>query len=139
VLTQTISEHTIFRILSVLALVGVFVLSFLPSDSVDPIRLRIGHSVEIGHLVAYALLVGSTMLSIPRQALTLWRGVGIVLAVSLLGLAIELLQPLVGRTTSVIDFTENEAGIIGGIAIFRGYFFIERVRIKGGNKRPSGG
>ena len=132
-LTQTISEHTIFRILSVFVLVGVLVLSFLPSDSVDPIRLRLGHSV------AYALLVGATMLSIPRQALTLWRGVGIVFAISLLGFAIELLQPLVGRATSVIDFTENEAGIIGGIAIFRGYFFVERVRIKGGNKRPSGG
>jgi hypothetical protein len=105
--------------------VGVLVLSFLPSDSVDPIRLRLGHSV------AYALLVGATMLSIPRQALTLWRGIGIVFAISLLGLAIELLQPLVGRTTSAVDFTENEAGIVGGIAIFRGYFFCRKSQNQG--------
>jgi uncharacterized membrane protein len=132
-------EHTVFKIVSVLVLVGVLVLSFLPSDSVDPIRLNIGYSVDIGHVLAYALLAGATMLSVPRQALTLWRGVGIVFTISLLGIAIELLQPLVGRTTSVVDFTENEAGVAGGIAIFCGYCFVEKVRTRGSRKRPAGG
>ena len=65
-LTQTTLEYAIFRILAVLALVGVLVSSFLPPSRVDPFRLRIGHSVDIGHLLAYAFLVGATMLSIPR-------------------------------------------------------------------------
>jgi hypothetical protein len=87
------SEHIVFRIVSVLLLLGVLAMSFLPSESVDPFRLNIGNSVGIGHIVAYALLAGATMLSVPRQALILWRGVGIVFTISLLGLAIELLQP----------------------------------------------
>lgn len=132
-------EHSFFRLVSVLTLVGVLVLSFLPSDSVDPMRLNVGYSVDIGHVLAYALLASATMLSVPRHALTLWRGIGIVFAISLLGLSIELLQPLAGRTTSVIDFTENEIGIAGGIAILYGYLLVERAWTKGSNERPGGG
>lgn len=60
-------EQTVFRIVAVLVLVGVLVLSVLPSDSVDSIRLNIGYSVDIGHVLAYALLAGATMLSVPRR------------------------------------------------------------------------
>ena len=130
-LTQVISEHIVFRIVSVFLLLGVLAMSFMPSDSVDPLRLNIGNSVDIGHIVAYALLAGATMLSVPRQALTLWRGVGIVFAISLLGLAIELLQPLAGRTTSVVDFTENEVGIVSGMTIFCGYLIFRMSQDKG--------
>jgi VanZ family protein len=123
---------TIFRIVPLLILVGVLVLSFLPSELVDPVRPHIWHSIDIGHLLAYALLAGTTMLSVPRLALTLSRGVGIAIMIGLLGLAIELLQPLAGRTTSIIDFTENVVGIVCGMAIIYGYlFFTKRSAARG--------
>jgi VanZ family protein len=130
--------HTVFKIVSLLAFAGVLVVSFLPSDTVDPIRVNFGRSIDIGHIVAYALVASATMLSVPRQALTLRRGAGIVFTISLVGLAIELLQPLVGRTTSVVDFAENEAGIAGGVVIFCGYLFAQRFRTKGSDRRPDG-
>ena len=124
----SVSEYTVFKIFSAVELVGVLVLSFLPPDSVEPIRLRIGDSPEIGHVVAYALLVCGMLLSIRREMLTLWRGAAIAAALSALGLAIELLQPLVGRSTSVIDFAENEMGIVAGIVMFSAWFFVESAR-----------
>lgn len=132
-------EHGVFRIVAASVLLGVLVLSFLPSDSVDPMRLDIGYTGDIGHVLAYALLAGAAMLSVPRQALTLRYGVGIVFTISLLGVAIELLQPLVGRTTSVVDFTENEVGIAGGIALFYGYLLVECVRTNASSRRTGGG
>jgi VanZ family protein len=132
-------EPTVPRIVALLALVGVLVLSFLPSDSVDPMRLNIGYSGDIGHVLAYALLAGALMLSVPSQTLTLWRGICIVFTISLLGIAIELLQPLVGRTTSVVDFTENEVGIAGGVVIFYGYLLAQRYTTKGSDSRPHSG
>lgn len=138
-LSPTMSEHAVIRIVSMLAFAGVLVVSFLPSDTVDPIRLDFGDSVDIGHLVAYALLAAATMLSVPRQTLTLWRGAGIVLTISLLGLAIEVLQPLAGRTTSVVDITENKIGIACGVALFCGYLLVERIRAKGIIRRSGGG
>jgi hypothetical protein len=106
--------------------VGVLVLSFLPSELADSVRPHIWNSIDIGHLLAYALLAGTTMLSVPRQTLTLSRGAGIAIKIGLLGLAIELLQPLAERTTSIIDFTENVVGIVCGMAILYGYFFFSK-------------
>jgi VanZ family protein len=120
-LTPAVSEQTVFQVLAALVLTGVLVLSFLPPDSVDPLRLQIGDSIDIGHVVAYAVLAATMLLSRPRQSLTLWQGAAVVAAISLLGIAIELLQPIVGRTTSVVDFAENEIGIAGGIALFWAY------------------
>lgn len=134
-LSPTASIHTVCRIASVLVLIAVLALSFLPSDSADPMRVFSWNSVDLSHVVAYASLAGAALLSMPR--LTLWQGIGIVFAISLLGLAIELLQPLVGRTTSVVDFAENEVGVAVGIAIFCGYWFGQKIRSRG--KRPAGG
>jgi VanZ family protein len=134
-LSPTTSLHTICRIASVSVLIAVLVLSFLPSDSADPMRVFSWNSVDLSHVVAYASLAGTALLSVPK--LTLWQGIGIVSAISLLGLAIEVLQPLVGRTTSVVDFTENEVGVAIGIAIFCGYWVGQKILAK--NKRPAGG
>jgi VanZ family protein len=128
VLTPAVSEQAVFRPLAAITLVGVLVLSFIPSEAMDPLRLNIDDSIDITHIVAYALLVATTMLSLPSQALTFWRGAAIVVAISLLGIAIELLQPIVGRTTSVVDFAENEIGIAGGIALFWAYRQVGRAR-----------
>jgi VanZ family protein len=134
-LSSTPSIHTVCRITSVLVLIAVLVLSFLPSDASDPMRLFSWNSVDLSHVVAYAALAGAALLSVPK--LTLWQGIGIVFAISLLGLAIEVLQPLVGRTTSVVDFTENEVGVALGIAIFCLYWVGQKIRARG--KRPADG
>ena len=132
-LSSTPSIHTVCRITSVLVLIAVLVLSFLPSDASDPMRLFSWNSVDLSHVVAYGSLAGTALLSVPR--LTLWKGMGIVFAISLLGLAIEVLQPLVGRTTSIVDFTENEVGVAIGIAIFCVYWVGQKIRAR--DKRPA--
>jgi VanZ family protein len=134
VLTPNDSERTAFGIVAVLALVGVLVLSFIPSESVDPLRPNIGDSTDIAHVVAYALLAAATLLSLPGQALTLRQGAWVVFTISLLGIAIELLQPMAGRTASVIDFAGNEIGIAGGIVLFWAYRRVGRARNGGGRR-----
>jgi VanZ family protein len=128
-LSPTSSIHAVCRIASVLVLITVLVLSFLPSDTSDPMRVFSWNSVDLSHVVAYASLAGAALLSVPK--LTLRQGMGMVFAISLLGLAIEVLQPLVGRTTSIVDFTENEVGVALGIAIFCGYWFGQKIRARG--------
>jgi VanZ family protein len=137
-LNWTIPEHAYFRIVAASVLTGVLVVSFLPSDTVDPFRLEMGYSIDISHVLAYALLAFAAILSVPRQALSFLRGVSVVVAISLLGFGIELLQPLVGRTTSIVDFAENEIGVAGGIAIFFGYLYVEKIRARNSNMRPEG-
>ena len=96
-MTRIMSPHVFFRIVSVLLLIGVLVLSFLPPDLLSLTRW------DLGHPVAYALLVVATLLSLPRRRQTFWMALGVIIAITLLGLAIELLQPLTGRTTSAMD------------------------------------
>ena len=48
-----------------------------------------------------------------------------ILFASLLGLAIEWVQPLIGRTGSLIDFGYNEIGILRG-ALFVNFLFYQR-------------
>ncbi len=127
-LTRTASLHTVCRVAAVLVLIAVLVLSFLPSDSADPMRVFSWNSVDLSHVVAYAALAGTALLSVPR--LRLWSGIGLVFAISLLGLAIEVFQPLVGRTTSVVDFAENEVGVAVGIAIFCVYWVGQKIRAR---------
>lgn len=133
-LTPTASLHTVCRVATVLVLMAVLVLSFLPSDSTDPMRVFSWNSADLSHVVAYAALAGTALLSVPK--LTPWQGTGIVFAISLLGLAIEVLQPLVGRTTSIVDFTENEVGVAVGIAVFCVYWIGQKIRAR--DKLPGG-
>jgi len=76
-------------------LIAVLVLSFLPSESVDPVRMLSRNTMDLSHVPAYASLAGTVLLSVPK--LRLWHGIGIVFAITLLGLAIEL-TPASGRT-----------------------------------------
>lgn len=90
----------------------IVIASFIPGDLVAPGRWN------AGHLPAYLIL---TLISLFLGRHTLRRPGAIVrvaLAISSLGLAIELLQPLSGRTTSVVDFALNESGVVLGITIY---------------------
>lgn len=118
---QAESERVFFGSTAALTLAGVLVMSFLPSESVDPLRPMLGDSTDIAHVVAYALLAASTMLSLPRRAFALGQGAAVALATSVLGIAIELLQPLAGRTASIVDFAGNETGIAVGMALAWAY------------------
>jgi hypothetical protein len=128
VLKRAERERAVFEIVAALALVGVLALSFLPSESVDPLRLNMGDMADLAHVVAYAVLAAATLLSVPRQALTMRRGAAAVLVISLLGIAIELLQPFAGRTASIVDFAGNEIGVAMGMALFWAYRQVGRAR-----------
>lgn len=132
-------EQSVSRVLALSALVGVLVLSFLPAEVVDPFRLKVGDSTEIGHVLAYTLLTSATMSSVPKPVLTLWLAVGVALSVSALGLGIELLQPLAGRTISMADFAQNEVGVAGGNALYFSCVLVQRIRVKDRIPRSSGG
>jgi VanZ family protein len=132
-LTPAESFHTACRVAAAMVLVAVVVLSFLPSESADPMRVFSWNSVDLSHVVAYAALAGTALLSVSRP--TLWRGMGLVLAISFLGLAIEVLQPLVGRTTSIVDFTENEIGVAVGIGMFCVFWLGQKIRAR--DKHPA--
>jgi len=123
--------HIVFRWVAAALLLAVIFVSFVPGDSVDPYRVHMGESVEIGHVIAYAILFVTSMFSIARLSRTVALGSVVVLALSLFGLAIELLQPLAGRTTSIVDFAENETGIGFGIVFFLGCLLFERIRTDG--------
>ena len=63
------------------------------------------------HLVAFAALALPLSFSRPRLAL------GVILAAAAYGGAIEIIQPLVGRSREVLDFVSDAAGaVIGGAA-----------------------
>jgi membrane associated rhomboid family serine protease len=113
-LPQAESERAFFGSAAALTLAGVLVMSFLPSESVDPLRPMLGDSTDIAHVVAYALLAATTMLSLPRRAFVLRQGAAVALATSLLG--------------SIIDFAGNEIGIAVGMALFWAYRRVERAR-----------
>ena len=135
---QAESERVLFGSAAALTLAGVLVMSFLPSASVDPLRPMLGDSTDIAHVVAYALLAATTMLSLPRRAFVLRQGAAVVLTTSLLGIGIELLQPLAGRTASVIDFAGNEIGIAVGMALSWAYRRVGRAgRQRGAPIAPS--
>jgi VanZ family protein len=136
-LPQAESERAFFGCAAALTLAGVLVMSFLPSESVDPLRPMLGDSTDVAHVVAYALLAAATMLSLPRQAFVLRQGAAVVLATSLLGIAIELLQPVAGRTASSVDFAGNEIGIAVGMALFWAYREVGRAR-DGSSSRGDG-
>lgn len=72
-------------------------------------------STNWAHLPAYLLLsVLATMYAAPRTAVSA-MSLGLVL-VAFSG-AIELIQPLVGRSLSLKDFIFNVLGVAGGIAL----------------------
>lgn len=75
------------------------------------------------HVPAYAALaVTSAWLLQARWRLTMPAAVGISLVfATVLGGAIEWIQPLVGRTESLLDFGLNEFGVVLGAGLVAAY------------------
>jgi len=86
--------------------------SFVPGGDVPSVVW------DVGHMPAYLVLTSALLFSRrggKRRPEAILR---VVLAISAMGLVIELLQPLAGRTTSVIDFGMNEAGVSLGVMCY---------------------
>ena len=132
-------EHVVFATVSFFALIAVLMLSFMPSDSANQMRINLNLPVDIGHVLSYALLAAATVLSVPGNRRTVQRGVRVIFAASILGLVIELLQPLVQRSAAFMDVVGNEVGIVCGISIASGYIFVDRVRLGYDTSRPGEG
>ena len=109
---------------AVLALIAV--LSLLPASVVLPGRWN------LGHVLGYALLTGVAGLAIPRARRTLGALLAMAAGVTLVGIAIEWLQPLVGRTTSWKDVLSNEFGVLAGLL----GCLIERLARRAPARRP---
>ncbi|MEN8130418.1 MAG: VanZ family protein [Pseudomonadota bacterium] len=76
------------------------------------------------HIPAYAVLAVVTVWFLRARRLSLYTAIGIsVLFSSLLGLGIEWLQPLFGRTQSLIDFGFNEIGVLLGSTVAMVFFY----------------
>ncbi len=100
-----------FIVLWLASLVAITVGSLLPS-AVDGVG-----SDKLMHLGAYGVLSGLTW-----PALEVWGGrrlLGVALALIVFGLAIELVQPSVGREFSVADAVANALGVLVGIPLGR--------------------
>ena len=105
-------RERLFRIAACLVLVVVLVASFLPPSMVAPGRWN------LGHLPAYFVLTVVTLFAWMPHKRTVLVIVGIAALLCVLGLLIELSQPLVGRTSSLIDLTYNMIGVFTGVAVY---------------------
>lgn len=98
-----------------LTFLSILVLSLLPGGAPES---DIGSSWiwNFGHLPAYAVFAGVTVLVLskrgPVDTATRWRT---GLAVVSMAIALELLQPLVGRTASLADVGYGALGAVMGM------------------------
>ena len=69
------------------------------------------------HLVGYAALSFSVAAALRTRTVRVLAAV--VVAVAALGAGVELLQPLVDRTASLLDAAANLGGATAGVAIWR--------------------
>ncbi len=107
--------HPVALTFAAVVLTAIVVLSFLPATVVEPGKWNLGHAP------AYAALAASMIFALARTQRTPVVVILIGLAASLLGGTIEFMQPLVGRSTSLVDFGYNELGIVTALAIFASY------------------
>ena len=96
--------------LTVLALTSTTLASLMPAGSPgDP--GAIGVPDGFAHVVAYAAVI---FFPAATPSVPLGRPIGVVLA---WGLALELLQLLIGRSASLADIAANTVGVMVGLAI----------------------
>lgn len=97
--------------------VSILVLSLLPAGSPES---EIGSSWiwNFGHVPAYALLAALGMLALaPRRPAGYRLRASVGVAIVTLAAILELVQPLVGRTASLIDVGSGALGALIGIGM----------------------
>ena len=100
-----------------LTFTSILVLSLLPGDTPES---EIGSSWvwNFGHVPAYAVLAGTTLLALSRRGpVDRWVRWRTGMALVSLAVALELLQPLVGRTASAADVGYGALGAVVGMWI----------------------
>lgn len=107
--------HPVILMFTGLVLGAILILSFLPPTVLVPGRWNLGHAP------AYAALVVCMIFALAKTRRTPRMVVLIGLLASFLGGMIEVLQSFVGRTTSLVDFTYNELGVVTALATFAVY------------------
>jgi VanZ family protein len=105
-------------VLSSLVFLAIIILSLFPGTVVSPGRWN------LGHVPAYATFVICIIFSIAKNRRTPLGLLAIGLFTSLFGGGIELLQPVVGRHTSLVDFMYNELGILIALVLYSLYTYI---------------
>src|SRR3989344_3890759 len=105
-------------VLSSLAFLAIIILSLLPETVVSPGRWN------LGHVPAYATFVICIIFSMAENRRTPLGLLAIGMITSLFGGGIELMQPVVGRHTSLVDFMYNELGILTALVLYSLYTHI---------------
>lgn len=102
----------LFKIATYLILAVVLIASFLPASMVAPGRWN------LGHLPAYLALTLVSLFAFSPYNRTILMVLGIAALFCALGLLIEFLQPLVGRTSSLVDLMHNVIGVFTGVVVY---------------------
>ena len=99
----------VIRVLFVGAVLGVTVLSVVPTSQVDGLE-----SDKLGHLIAYTVLTLLLVLSLSGDR-RVSRGLWVALvSVLLYGALIEVLQHYIGRQFDFMDMVANAVGVLLG-------------------------
>jgi VanZ family protein len=105
---------TLIRIFWALCLTVIIIMSLLPPSEVEG---TLPYNDKLLHVAAYAALGFLTFLAAPESGKRrLWLlSVYTVLFCTAVGLAIELIQPLTGRSLEVLDLAADSGGAILGL------------------------
>ena len=103
-----------WRVLAVVSIVAVLAGSLAPGSTAGGLPAG---ADKLLHAVGYAVVAVS--LAGARRAETARTLVSVVLAAALLGVGIEVVQPAVGRTASVLDAVANLLGATAGAVGWR--------------------
>ena len=104
-----------WRVVAAAVAVVVVVASLVPAEAGATGGLPPGVD-KLLHLVGYAALSFSDSAALRAQ--TVHKLGAIVVGVALLGAGVELVQPTVGRTASLLDAAANLAGAMAGVSVY---------------------
>ncbi len=102
-------------LLATLFALTIVVASFIPEDApvaayVSPVWGNTGHTALYMALTLCGISAMNGARRLPKALLA-------ALIVSVMGLSIELLQPLFGRQMSYLDFVNNETGVLAAVVM----------------------
>lgn len=96
-----------------LAILSLILLGSLIPAATDPLKQAPSLLWNAAHIPAYAAAALLTVLALGLESGYAITAGGV--ALSLFGLAIEIAQPLVGRSASLMDYCSNQLGIVLGL------------------------
>lgn len=121
-------ERRLYKLGVTLSWIGVLAVilvgSFMPEQEGPQEQGILPQDWNLFHIPAYAVLAVVTVGFLRSRYFSPYTAIGVsILFASLLGLGIEWLQPLFGRTQSLIDFGFNEIGVLLGATVVMIFFY----------------